>query len=142
MEVDHQAKREYATLLRMHERLVIQLQGIRDELVSPATKQLLKEIRNRTGNSPTSHIQEISAHVEESIRALKLSESNIQQEVLDDRVDTTIEGVPNLPPHLARFLAERVPLANFSYEVDQDEVRGWIIRWKEYTHRGTVRGYT
>ena len=25
--------------------------------------------------------------------------------------------------------------------VDQDPVRGWIIRWKEYTHRGTVRGY-
>jgi hypothetical protein len=23
----------------------------------------------------------------------------------------------------------------------QDEVRGWMILWKEYTTRGTVRGF-
>jgi len=36
---------------------------------------------------------------------------------------------------LARFLSERTQFPGF-----KDEVRGWVIRWKEYTHRGTVRG--
>ena len=38
-------------------------------------------------------------------------------------------------------LWQRADQPGFNYWVDQDSVRGWIIRWKEYTHRGTVRGY-
>jgi hypothetical protein len=46
-----------------------------------------------------------------------------------------------MPAYLERFLAESSSQAGFSYEVIQDEVRGWVVCWKEYTHRGTVRGY-
>jgi hypothetical protein len=46
-----------------------------------------------------------------------------------------------MPPYLQRFLSERENQPSFSYEVIQDEVRGWVICWKEYTNQGTVRGY-
>lgn len=47
-----QAKHEYSQLLRMHERLLAQLQRVRDELTSPGTVSLLKEIKTRTGTTP------------------------------------------------------------------------------------------
>lgn len=138
---DTQAKREYSQLLRMHERLLVQLERVRDEIGAPGTRAILREIKARTGNSPELRFQEVVSQVEEAIRALKLSESTIQQELLDDEREMSVEGVPNLPAHLARFLAERKELPGFSFEVLQDEVRGWVIAWKEYTQEGTVRGY-
>ena len=141
MDSDGQAKREYSQLLRMHERLLVQLHRIRDELEAPSTGALLKEIRNRTGVSPQTHLQEVRGQVGETIRALELSQANIQQELLQETGELSLDGVPNLPAHLARFLAERQELPGFSYEVRHDEVRGWIISWKEYTHTGTVRGF-
>jgi hypothetical protein len=134
-----QAKREYAQLLRLHERLLIQLQRTLEELTSLQTGALLKAIRSRTGTEPD--LTAITAAVEESIRALKLSESDIRQEIMKHHHALEVEGAVNLPAHLQRFLAERASLPGFSYEVVQDEVRGWVICWKEYTHKGTVRGY-
>lgn len=52
-----------------------------------------------------------------------------------------VEGITNLPSYPQRFLAEHAELPGFSYEVEEDPVRGCIIRWKEYAARGTVRGY-
>jgi hypothetical protein len=124
----------------MHERLIVQLVRIREELAAPTTEELLKEIRTRTGVSPQTHLMEIRREVEETIRALELSQANIQQELMEESGELAVEGVPNLPAHLARFLAERKEFPGFSYEVRQDEVRGWVITWKEYTHRGTIRG--
>ena len=45
------------------------------------------------------------------------------------------------PCRLARFLAERKENPAFSYRVQQDPVRGWVICWKEYTEDGRIRGY-
>lgn len=140
MDSERQSRREYAALLRMHERLLLQLQRVRDELESPATKDLIRVIRARTGSAPGGHVQEIFSRVEEAIRALKLSESAIQQEVVDEKDVPEVDGMPNLPAYLARFLAERSRLEGFRYEVRQDAVRGWIVTWKEYTKQGTVRG--
>ena len=55
--------------------------------------------------------------------------------------DFEVEGVTNMPAYLERFLAERSAQPGFTYEVVQDDVRGWMVCWKEFTHRGTVRGY-
>ena len=137
-----QANREYTQLLRMQERLLGQLQRIRDELVAPVTGTLMREIRNRTGSAPTVELVEVISKVEESIRALKLMESDVQSALLEEPGEEfAVNGVSNLPAPLGRFLAERSQYPGFRYDVVQDEVRGWVIRWKEYTHRGTVRGY-
>jgi hypothetical protein len=138
-ETTPQAKREYAQLLRVHEQLLIQLQRVRDELTSKNTTALLKEIFNRTGSAPP--LSDVTSATEEAIRALKLSESQVRKAIFDTHQTLEIEGAPNLPAHLQRFLAERASLPGFSYEVIQDEVRGWVICWKEYTEKGTVRGY-
>jgi hypothetical protein len=134
------AKREYAQLLRLHEQLLGQLTRVRDELLAPGTDNLVKDIKGRTGSAPD--LTEIKTAVEEAIRALKLSESQLQSAVAD-QMDASfeIEGIANMPPYLQRFLAERAQEPGFAYEVVQDPVRGWMVAWKEYTTRGTVRGY-
>jgi hypothetical protein len=134
-----QAKREYAQLLRLHERLLAQLQRTLEELTSSQTGKLIRDIRSRTGSEPD--LTAINAAIEESIRALKLSQSEIRVALTEHHELLEVEGVANLPAHLQRFLAEREQLPGFTYDVVQDEVRGWIICWKEYTSRGTVRGY-
>ena len=136
-----QAKREYTQLLRLHEQLLNQFARAREALLAPGTGDLLKEIKARTGDAPD--LTDIKTAVEEAIRELKLSQSEISAAVNDD-VDTSsfeIEGIVNMPAYLQRFLAERSQEPGFTYEVEDDPVRGWIVSWKEYTNRGTVRGY-
>lgn len=134
------AKREYTQLLRLHEQLLAEFMRARDELLAPNTESLVKEIKGRTGSAPD--LTEIKTAVEESIRALKLSQSHIQSAVSNDaEASFEVEGIANMPAYLQRFLAERAQETGFTYEVTQDPVRGWIVSWKEYTNRGTVRGY-
>lgn len=135
-----QAKREYTQLLRLHEQLLHQFTRARDELLSPGTEGLVKEIRGRTGSAPD--LSDVKTTVEEVIRALKLSQSHIRGVIEDDpEASFEIEGIANMPVYLQRFLAERAEQPGFSYEVVHDQVRGWMVRWKEYTNRGTVRGF-
>ena len=134
------AKREYTQLLRLHEQLMGQFTRARDELLAPSTNSLVKQIKGRTGTEPD--LTEIKTAVEEAIRSLKLSQSEIHAALNTERAaDFEVDGINNLPQYLKRFLAEHAGQPGFSYEVVQDPVRGWIICWKEYTHRGTVRGY-
>lgn len=135
----HQAKREYAQLLRLHEQLVVHLQRVLDDLTASSVEGLLRDIRNKTGSAPA--LGDVITATEEAIRALKLSESELRKAVFETHEPLEVEGIPNLPAHLQRFLAERATLPGFTYEVIQDEVRGWVICWKEYTDQGTVRGY-
>ena len=139
-DTQRQAKREYTQLLRLHEVLLGQLTRARDGLSAPGTDSLVKQIKGRTGSAPD--LTDLKTAVEQAIRALKLSQSHIQVAITDSTdASHEVEGVANMPAYLQRFLAERAGQQSFSYEVLQDEVRGWILCWKEYTHRGTVRGY-
>jgi hypothetical protein len=117
------------------------LQETLDEIGAPTTINLLRQIRNRTGSTAPEDFGRIANSVEGAIRELKLFQSEIQNELLDERSEVSVEGVSNLPAPLARFLAERTSNERFSYEVRQDPVRGWIIAWKEYTAEGIIRGF-
>jgi hypothetical protein len=135
-----QAKREYTQLLRLHEQILGQFVRARDELAASGTSNLLKVIKGRTGTAPD--LTPVKEAVEEAIRTLKLSESAIQLTIEDDpEVSLEVEGIANMPAYLQRFLAERMDNPGFRYEVLHDPVRGWMVCWKEYTNRGTVRGY-
>lgn len=135
------ARREYAQLLRFHDRLTVQLRRIRDELEAPSTGALVREISRRTGDAPGEPITDVLTSVEEALRALKLATSTAHLALLDQDPAPVVSEVPNLPPRLARFLAERAESPEFHYEVIQDEVRGWVIRWKERSGDGSVRGF-
>ena len=134
------AKREYAQLLHLHTRILSQLKEIREHLIAPGTLEIVSAIRRRTGANPDSALSEITTAVEQAILALKLSEAQIRDEVMEDFENPQIDGVANLPATLARFLAERRDMPGFTYEVLHDENRGWIIHWKEFTQTGSVRG--
>ena len=134
------AKREYGQLLHLHTRLLSQLREIRDHLIAPGTLEILAAIRRRTGADPDAALSEITTAVEQAIRALKLSEGQIRDEVMEDYEQAEVDGIGNLPATLARFLAERMEMPGFTYKVIHDENGGWIILWKEYTQTGSVRG--
>jgi len=135
------AVREYSQLLRIQERLLSMLQEALDEIGAPTTQNLLRQLRNQTGSTAPEDFGRIASSVEGAIRDLKLFQSDIQNEFLADRSEVSVEGVSNLPAPLVRFLAERTTNEQFSYEVRQDPVRGWIIAWKEYTAEGIIRGF-
>ena len=141
METPLEARREYAQLLRLHERLKQQLQRIRDDMDAPGTGKLLREIRRRVGLGPETALGDVASAIEEALRALQLAESEAQEALDGDGEEAEVEGVENLPGRLARFLAERKESPHFSYKVIQDPVRGWVICWKEYTEEGRIRGY-
>ncbi len=138
-DTDARVTREHTQLLRLHERLLAQLGRVLDDVASPSTAALLKEMKSRTGSTPP--LSDVANAVEEAIRALKMSDAQVRVGMDIDIEGMDVPGVPNLPAHLQRFLAERASQPGFAFEVEQDEVRGWIICWKEYTHLGTVRGY-
>lgn len=136
-----EARREYAQLLRLHDRLRQQLQRIRDDMEAPGIMKLLRELRRRVGMDPENALGEVTSAVEEALRALQLAEAEAQQAMEADGEEIEVEGVEHLPGRLARFLAERADSEGFRYEVVQDPVRGWMILWKEYTGDGRIRGY-
>src|SRR5687768_2194255 len=133
------AHREYSQLLRLLERVLTQIQRVSEDLCAPGSLALVKEVKRRTGQSDE-NMAKVTASVEEAIRILKVWESEIRLALITNADTIEVEGVPNLPPSLARFLAERKQAPGFTFDVTQDEVRGWVIRWKEFTGSGTVRG--
>ena len=136
-----EARREYAQLLRLHERLNTQLRRVRDELAAPELATLLKEISRRTGSSPHSSLTEVRSAVEQALRGLKVAGAEAHTALTEEGDAIEVAGIDALPPTLARFLAERQNLPGFEYEVLQDEVRGWVIRWREHTADGNIRGF-
>lgn len=133
------AHREYSQLLRLLERVLTQIQRVAEDLTAPGSQALVREVKRRTGESDE-NMANVTSAVEEAIRILKVWESEIRLALITNADSVEVEGIPNLPPSLARFLAERKQNPAFSFEVSQDEVRGWVIRWKEFTASGTVRG--
>lgn len=141
MERPLEARREYAQLLRLHDRIKQQLQRIRDDMEAPGITKLLREMRRRVGLGPETSLGDVTSAIEEALRALQLAESEAQLALDGDGEEAEVEGIDNLPGRLARFLAERHDNPGFSYEVVQDPVRGWMILWKEFTTDGRIRGY-
>lgn len=133
--------RAYAQLLRQQERAIQALEDLRDELEAPTTRALLREIRHEATRDVEEALGEVRDRVQETLRAAQVCQSEIHRELMvNPSRPTVVDGPSNLPPVMARFLTERQRTPGFTYEVRQDEVRGWVIHWKEYTHRGTVRG--
>jgi hypothetical protein len=129
---------ELSQLFELHDRLMRDLQQVRDELVAPGTRKLVRQFHETTGSSPEG-MGPVTAAVEEAIRTIKLSESSLRTEMTLNRPKATIDGIDNMPAALARFIAERTDNPGFRYNVIHDENRGWIVQWKEYWD-GNVRG--
>jgi hypothetical protein len=128
-------------LLRQQERASGLLQRILDEVDTAMTQSLLKRLRADANADVDVAVGEVVAKVEDAVRAVQYCESEIHRELVATTGKAVSAGAPsNLPVALTRFLAERRDSPGFTYEMGQDPVRGWTIRWKEYSEKGTVRG--
>jgi hypothetical protein len=135
---DRYPVKDVRRLLRIQARALQQLEGVLADLDSPGTADLLRVLRSQGRSVLPERVREIIAAIEEAVRLLKATESEARVEF--ESQPPSIEGIPSLPTPLARFLAERAEAPGFSYELEQDPVRGWVIRWKEHTEDGRVRG--
>ena len=132
--------KEFYHLIRIQERLLNRLLDVRDELRAPSTRRLLRSVRSEAGADAGQDLSQVSALVEQAIREMKFIESETRQSVFDEAAEFEVSGIPALPATLARFIAERQETPGFSYDVREDPIRGWILRWKEYQANGTIRG--
>lgn len=135
---EKEAGSEFLQLLELHERLMRELQEVRDELGAPETKRMVSRLQARTGSIPEG-VGSVTAAIEEALRAIKLSESTLRTEMSQTHPEMKIDGIDNMPAVLARFIADRSANPGFHYKVIHDENRGWIVQWKEYWD-GNVRG--
>lgn len=135
------ARRELSQLLQLQDRMLETLKDIKEQLAHPQTQGLVRVFRRAEGGGD--NMSKALAAVESAIRDVKVSESEVRKALTDEGEGDAPgpEGLPDLPAPLARFLASRAETPGFRYEVIQDPVRGWIIRWKEFTEFGTVRGH-
>lgn len=129
-----------AQLQKHQERVFGLLTEARAEVDSPLTREILSRLKSGS----TADLEDCSAQViqalEDALRVVQYSLSEIHREIDAGPGEVAPSEVSNLPRRLVRFLVERKDTPGFTYEVIQDPVRGWIIRWKEYTERGAVRG--
>ncbi len=133
-------KRELTRLLSLQEHLRVQLQLIESELEAPTTRSLVETIRDGSSSSLPDQLARVAGLVREAVRTLKTGEDELRGQLESGPQELDVEGVGNLPLRLARFIGERKDLPGFSYEITRDDVRGWIIHWKEYGLKGDIRG--
>jgi hypothetical protein len=138
---DASERKELSDLILLQDRIIEALKSVKDQLAHPMAQDLLRAYARLDGDVET--MSRVLTSVESAIRDLKISEMEVRKALQEDpSVEAPPnDGLPNLPAPLARFLAVRAESPGFKYEVLQDPDRGWIIRWKEFTAQGTVRGH-
>jgi hypothetical protein len=135
------AHREFARILRVQARLLLALQRVKEDLEDGRALDLFREIRKRTGEPLPEEWSLALASVEEAIRSLNLYGARVGSQLETEMPLPTLEGIENLPPGIAHFLAERKRTPGFECEVRSDPDRGWIISWREYTPSGELRAF-
>jgi hypothetical protein len=130
----------YSQLLRQQERVLHHLRSVKEDLDTSTTRALLDQLRGESDGDVEDAVSHVLAVIEDALRAAQHCHAEIQRELLAPARGSERIGPENLPPRLERFLAERQDTPGFTYEIHQDLVRGWIIRWKEYSKEGVVRG--
>jgi len=139
----HAVARELSQLLTLQDRILATLSDVRDQLSHPQTEELLKAYR-MVSDKEERLMSQVLAGMEQVILDLKVAEAEVRSVLTRDSEDSDsphIAGLPAMPARLERFLAQRSETPGFEYEVLEDPVRGWIVRWKEFTAFGTVRGH-
>lgn len=136
----HAGDRAFEELLEIQNQLQEELERVRAVLEGTDLRELVRVLRARRGTDGAEVVGEVLHHVEQALRALKVSDSELRREQGTAPVKLALDGLPDLPPFMARFLAERAEAPGFTWEVTDDPIRGWIVRWKEFAAQGTVRG--
>jgi len=132
-------------LLSQQERALKLIQRIRDELDTPLTKALVNRLSKDSKSEARESVSEVLSKVEDTLRAIQYCQSELHRELMAPQQEKLKGIVPDpgadgLPEPMLRFLATRQASGGFTYELDRDAIRGWVIHWKEFTDKGVVRG--
>jgi len=129
-------------LLSQQERALKTIQRIRDELDTAVTKALIKRLPKDSKTEAKESVLEVLSNVEDTLRAIQFCQSELHRELMipQEKKKETEPGTDELPEAMLRFLANRQALPGFTHKLEHDAIRGWVIHWKEYTEKGTVRG--
>ncbi len=139
-EVRRSVRRELSQLLGLCEHVSGELQLLRREMDSRLAQDLVDCIEEHLEGPLPGEMRRTSSSIDQALSHLETAIEEIGAQMRVPQCELQPEGVPALPPRLARFLAERREIPGFQFEVRQDAVRGWVVLWKEYGDNGILRG--
>jgi hypothetical protein len=126
-------------ILRQQDRLRHEFLRLRAELDSPQARELRRGLRQGGRIELAEGLTEILESVEGALRSVRTLEG-----VLRSPEGAGTRPYPDLPSELPlrlrQFLDERRRKGRLEWTLQGDSLRGWILRWKEYTEEGNVRG--
>lgn len=124
---------------RQQDRIRQELLRLRADLDSPQARELRRGLRQGGRTDVAEGLTEILESVEAALRAVRTLEG-----VLRSPGGAGVRPYPDLPDELPlrlrQFLDERRRRGRLEWTLSGDPLRGWVLRWKEYTLSGTVRG--
>jgi hypothetical protein len=126
-------------LLRQQDRLRQEFLRLRTELDSPQARELRRGLRQGGRIELAEGLTEILESVEGALRSVRALEG-----VLRSPEGAGTRPYPDLPSELPlrlrQFLDERRRKGRLEWTLQGDPLRGWVLRWKECTQEGNVRG--
>lgn len=126
-------------ILRQQDRVRQDLLRLRRELDSPQARELRRGLRQGGRGEVAEGLTTILEAVEGALRAVRTLEG-----ALRSPEGTAHRAYPDLPAELPlrlrQFLDERRRRGRLEWTIEGDSMRGWVLRWKEYTLSGIVRG--
>jgi len=129
-----------AQLLTQNGRALQSLQGISHAIDTPATRTLLSKLRDDATTDAEAAVEQVLAKLEGLIQAVHYCQSELRRELESAQGQESLSDRDHLPGALGRFITERESLPGFEWETYEDPIRGWVVKWKQMTAAGTVRG--
>jgi len=129
-----------AQLLTQNGRALQYLQTASQTLDTPATRTLLSKLRSEATTDAEAAVEQVLAKLEGLIQAALYCQSELRRELENSQGKESIRDRDHLPGALGRFITERESSPGFSWETFEDPIRGWVVKWKQMTAAGTVRG--
>jgi len=129
-----------AQLLTLNGRALQALQALSQTLDTPATRTLLSKLRDEATTDAEASVEQVLARLEGLIQAMHYCQSELRRELENSQGRESLRDRDHLPGALGRFITERERSPGFSWETFEDPIRGWVVKWKQMTAAGTVRG--
>ena len=127
-------------LLTQNGRALQTLQTVSQTLDTPATRTMLASLRDETTTDAEAAVEQVLAKLEGLIQAMHYCQSELRRELENAQGGESLRDRDHLTGTLGRFVTERERTPGFSWETFEDPVRGWVVKWKQMTAAGMVRG--
>jgi len=127
-------------LLTQNGRALQSLQTLSQALDTPATRTLLGKLRDEATTDAEAAVEQVLAKLEGLLQAVHYCQSELRRELESSQGSDSLRDRDHLPGALGRFITERESSPGFSWETFEDPIRGWVVKWKQMTAAGTVRG--